>query len=153
MADHDDPFAGVPLPLREAMEQRGFEELTPVQRAVLEAQTQDTNLRISSQTGSGKTVAIGLALAPALIEDYESNGANTPREDRGKPTVLLIAPTRELAAQVESELSWPGKATEHKLPALVITKSMRVGANSGSGIGKEKALCFFKIIIIICVIL
>ena len=106
MPDQDDAFAGVPRPLTEAMRQRGFESLTPVQQAVLEAQTQDVNLRISSQTGSGKTVAIGLALAPALIASYESNGADTPREDRGKPTVLLIAPTRELAAQLEAELSW-----------------------------------------------
>ncbi len=129
MADQDDAFAGVPRPLMEAMRQRGFESLTPVQRAVLDAQTQDVNLRISSQTGSGKTVAIGLALAPALIASYESNGADTPREDRGKPTVLLIAPTRELAAQLEAELSWLF-AGLRGMRTLVVT--------GGTDIGRER---------------
>ncbi len=118
MADDDDSFSSVPLPLREAMRKRGFTELTPVQRAVLDAQTQNTNLRISSQTGSGKTVAIGLALAPALIEAFSGAGQGADqgaeqggkkrdtRDNQGKPRVLLIAPTRELAAQVQAELAW-----------------------------------------------
>lgn len=106
VADNDDSFSGVPLPLREAMRQRGFTELTPVQRAVLDAQTQNTNLRISSQTGSGKTVAIGLALAPALIEAFAESEKHEKTKQHGKPKVLLIAPTRELAAQLQAELAW-----------------------------------------------
>ena len=96
-----DPLAGIPAPLVEAMRRRGFEELTSVQRAVLEADSEGRDLRISSQTGSGKTVAIGLALARDLA------GSPTRPEKAGRgPRVLLLVPTRELAMQVGQELRW-----------------------------------------------
>jgi len=98
-----DPFAGIPGPLRTALERRGFTELTAVQRAVLEADSDGQDLRISSQTGSGKTVALGLALASDLVRPEE------PREDgtrRSLPVALVITPTRELAHQVRDELHW-----------------------------------------------
>src|SRR5688572_21804738 len=100
-AAQDAPFAAVPAPLRTAMERRGFAALTPVQVAVLNSlgETKDgaRDLQITSQTGSGKTVALGFALAPALL------GATG---DRVGPTTLVIAPTRELAAQLCDELQW-----------------------------------------------
>jgi ATP-dependent RNA helicase DeaD len=100
-----DPFAGVPAPLRSALEKRGFTGLTRVQAAVLaaigEADAGARNLRISSQTGSGKTVAIGLAVAARILEDEVSGG--TPPVG---PRALVITPTRELAAQVQTELEW-----------------------------------------------
>ena len=59
-----DLFAGVPAPLRSALEKRGFTQLTQVQAAVVAAiadeETAGRNLRISSQTGSGKTVSPSL---------------------------------------------------------------------------------------------
>jgi ATP-dependent RNA helicase DeaD len=90
-------FAGVPAPLQEAMSRRGFTSLTAVQRAVLGEGLEGRDLRISSQTGSGKTVALGLVLAKSL--------ASSAREGRA-PTALVITPTRELAAQVQKELEW-----------------------------------------------
>ncbi len=91
------PFAGLPIApvLLEEIRARGFSEPTPVQRAVLEADTA-RDLVVSSQTGSGKTVAFGLAFAPALLAGERTK---TPR-------VLVVAPTRELAQQVAQELSW-----------------------------------------------
>jgi len=80
------------------MQRRGFSALTAVQKAVLDTDSDGRNLRISSQTGSGKTVAIGLALAEDLIQSIEGPG-------RG-PYALVITPTRELAAQVKDELTW-----------------------------------------------
>ncbi len=94
-----DFLAGIPEPLAAAMRQRGFAELTSVQRAVLNAESEGRDLRISSQTGSGKTVAIGLALARHLLE--ERSGAK-----RRGPGVLILVPTRELAMQVRDELHW-----------------------------------------------
>ncbi|MCB9868753.1 MAG: DEAD/DEAH box helicase [Planctomycetes bacterium] len=94
-----EPFAAVPTPLREAMVERGFTELTAVQLAVSAAVEPARDLRISSQTGSGKTVALGLALAPALLS---RDGAR----DRPGPSAVVVVPTRELAAQVTAELSW-----------------------------------------------
>ncbi|MBL8738601.1 MAG: DEAD/DEAH box helicase [Planctomycetes bacterium] len=92
-----DPFADVPPLLRAALQRRGFPGLTEVQAAVLHADDGVRDLRIRSQTGSGKTVALGLALAARV-----AGGAG----QRPGPTTLVIAPTRELAAQVKEELSW-----------------------------------------------
>ena len=56
-------FASILGPaLAGALEQRGFHRLTPVQEAVLDPTLADRDLRITSQTGSGKTVAIGFAV-------------------------------------------------------------------------------------------
>jgi ATP-dependent RNA helicase DeaD len=99
------PLAGVPTALRPALERRGFAKLTFVQEAVLRAQAgvdaaHARDLRISSQTGSGKTVAIGFALAPQLaVPQVASRGG-------AGPSVLVIVPTRELADQVRKELEW-----------------------------------------------
>ena len=57
----------VPSSLRTAITQRGFQSLTSVQVAALERAGTDSDLRISSQTGSGKTVAIGLAVCLASV--------------------------------------------------------------------------------------
>ncbi len=94
-----DSLAGVPALLAHAIRQRGFTELTSVQRAVLNAESDGRDLRITSQTGSGKTVAIGLALAQELAEGSED-------ANRSGPSVLVLVPTRELAMQVRDELSW-----------------------------------------------
>jgi ATP-dependent RNA helicase DeaD len=98
-------FAGVPTPLRVALEKRGFAQLTQVQSAVVTAITEGLdggrNLRISSQTGSGKTVAVGIALAQTVCEANGDGG----RGSNG-PRALIITPTRELAAQVQTELDW-----------------------------------------------
>jgi ATP-dependent RNA helicase DeaD len=88
-------LAGAPAALIPALRQRGFEQLTEVQHAVLDADDGKRDLRITSQTGSGKTVALGFALVNGLA-DGKRTGPNT----------LVIAPTRELAMQVKEELAW-----------------------------------------------
>ena len=91
-----DPFSAVPAALRGALVERGFTELTSVQRAVLDAEVEGHDLKISSQTGSGKTVALGFVLAPKLVAEGGGHG----------PDALIIVPTRELATQVCNELEW-----------------------------------------------
>lgn len=83
-----------------ALIQRGYSEPTPVQAAVLAAEAHGRDLLVSAQTGSGKTVAFGLAAAETLLGDSERF------ERAGAPLALVIAPTRELALQVHKELSW-----------------------------------------------
>jgi ATP-dependent RNA helicase DeaD len=102
-----DPFAGVPGPIRTALERRGFTSLTAVQRAVLDADAVAHNLRISSQTGSGKTVALGLALAQymLLVDEQAAADGGSSSHARG-PQAIVITPTRELAVQVRDELQW-----------------------------------------------
>ncbi len=94
------PFEGVVEPLRKALEARGFTEMTVVQRAVLADKAAGRDLQISSQTGSGKTIAIGLVLAPRLLEATADKSAGRSLK------ALVIVPTRELAVQVSGELRW-----------------------------------------------
>ncbi|ACA19006.1 DEAD/DEAH box helicase domain protein [Methylobacterium sp. 4-46] len=93
-------FPPLPAPLARALDARGYDEPTPVQAAVLEADHAGRDLLVSAQTGSGKTVAYGLALAETLLGEAEAFGAP------GAPLALVIAPTRELALQVHRELAW-----------------------------------------------
>ncbi len=93
------PFSHLPPLLSEALAARGYASPTPVQAAVLEPEAKGRDLIVSAQTGSGKTVAFGLALAEDLLVD---NQLPPPRE----PLALVIAPTRELALQVSRELVW-----------------------------------------------
>jgi ATP-dependent RNA helicase DeaD len=88
--------------LRHALDLRGYLEPTPVQAAVLAPALAGHDLLVSSRTGSGKTVAFGLVLADALLGAAERFGDPVPRTPRG----LVIAPTRELAVQVQRELAW-----------------------------------------------
>jgi ATP-dependent RNA helicase DeaD len=83
-----------------ALEKRGFTALTAVQQAVLDPKLAKRDLRVSSQTGSGKTVAIGLALRDVIEGDVSAVGG------AGHPRALVVVPTRELAKQVEEELAW-----------------------------------------------
>jgi ATP-dependent RNA helicase DeaD len=87
-------------PIARALEAKGYESLTPVQSAVIEPQADGRDLLVSAQTGSGKTVAFGMAIAPTLLGDDLILPAP------GAPLALVIAPTRELAMQVRRELDW-----------------------------------------------
>ena len=93
-------FDTLPAPLLAALSGRGYAEPTPVQAAVLQPEAAGRDLLVSAQTGSGKTVAYGLALAPELMGD----AARLP--PAGPPLALIVAPTRELALQVKTELTW-----------------------------------------------
>lgn len=100
------PVDRLPPPIAEALIERGFVSLTPVQEAVLDPAFADTDLRISSQTGSGKTVAVGLLLAPALVQLAANAKGTTDWRGPAQPFALIVAPTRELAAQIQKELGW-----------------------------------------------
>ncbi|OYW89669.1 MAG: hypothetical protein B7Z13_16450, partial [Caulobacterales bacterium 32-67-6] len=85
--------------LSRALEAQGYATPTPVQAAVLDA-PEGRDLLVSAQTGSGKTVAFGLAAASTLLGEAEHF------EYAAAPLALVIAPTRELALQVSRELEW-----------------------------------------------
>ena len=87
-------------PLARALAERNYNEPTPVQTAVLTDTAVDRDLLVSAQTGSGKTVAYGLAVAKDLLGDGDRF------ERSGVPHALIVAPTRELALQVQRELAW-----------------------------------------------
>ena len=93
-------FEGVVPALNEALSKRGYTELTPVQTAVIAEELKESDLLVSAQTGSGKTVAFGLNMAPTLLDGAEKF------EHSSVPLALVVAPTRELAMQVKAELEW-----------------------------------------------
>ena len=93
-------FSSAHPALGRALAARSYTEPTPVQAAVLADGARERDLLVSAQTGSGKTVAFGLALAPKLLGDADRVTAP------GAPRVLIVAPTRELALQVQRELGW-----------------------------------------------
>ncbi len=94
------PFPDAHPALARALADHGYTEPTPVQAAILEAGASGGDLLVSAQTGSGKTVAYGLAMSATLLEGAERLGPP------GAPLALVVAPTRELALQVHRELAW-----------------------------------------------
>jgi len=86
--------------LAEALAEHGYSELTAVQVAVAGPAALGRDLLVSSKTGSGKTVAYGLAVAETLLARTGALGR------AASPGALVIAPTRELALQVQRELAW-----------------------------------------------
>ncbi len=89
----------IAAPLAAALAAKGYESLTPVQETVLSPQAAGRDLLVSAQTGSGKTVAFGLAMAADILTNDALPMAVLPQ-------ALAIAPTRELALQVARELTW-----------------------------------------------
>lgn len=86
--------------LARALADKGYDEPTAVQSAVMQPEAEGRDLLVSAQTGSGKTVAFGAALAKTLLGDAERFSPPGP------PLALIVAPTRELALQVQRELEW-----------------------------------------------
>jgi ATP-dependent RNA helicase DeaD len=105
----------LPPALLQALAARSYEVATPVQAAVMDPTARGRDLLVSSQTGSGKTIAFGAALATTLLEATAS-----PARVAGAPRALVIVPTRELAIQVRDELGW-----------LLATTGLRLGSFTG----------------------
>ncbi|UDL94302.1 DEAD/DEAH box helicase [Lichenihabitans sp. PAMC28606] len=108
------PFPPTKSTISRALAEKNYEEPTPVQSAVLAPETAGRDLLVSAQTGSGKTVAYGLGLVDTLM-DAEADTFSQP----GAPLALVVAPTRELALQVQRELEWLYRYTEARIVACV----------------------------------
>jgi ATP-dependent RNA helicase DeaD len=86
--------------LANALARKGYDVLTPVQQAVTQPELEGRDLLVSAQTGSGKTIGFGLAIASTLLGDADTF------EQADAPLAMIVAPTRELAMQVKRELGW-----------------------------------------------
>ena len=93
-------FTGLPGTLSKALENKGYNSLTPVQQAVSDNALMGRDLLVSAQTGSGKTVGFGLAMAGDILDETGKFGRPAA------PLAIVIAPTRELALQVRREFDW-----------------------------------------------
>ncbi|KAL0911897.1 hypothetical protein M5K25_017831 [Dendrobium thyrsiflorum] len=80
-----------------ALSQRGITELFPIQRAVLEPALEGRDMIGRAITGSGKTLAFGIPILDKIIRDQ------TQSWKKRVPSALVLAPTRELARQVQRE--------------------------------------------------
>ncbi|MBA0872961.1 hypothetical protein Goshw_024263 [Gossypium schwendimanii] len=88
---------GIAPEIVSALKNRGITKLFPIQRAVLEPAMQGRDMIGRAKTGTGKTLAFGIPIMDKIIRYNAKHG-------RGRnPMCLVLAPTRELAKQVEKE--------------------------------------------------
>jgi hypothetical protein len=89
------------------LKDNGYTSPTPIQRSSSQRAKEGENLLLIAATGSGKTLGY---LLPALSKIYENSNSNN-----GRKTLLIVAPTRELAAQLarDASLLLPDEITEN----------------------------------------
>ncbi|WP_420451588.1 DEAD/DEAH box helicase [Ilumatobacter sp.] len=109
---------GLPRPIVDQLDRSGIESPFPIQAAVIPDALAGRDIAGRAPTGSGKTLGFGLPVVAGLT-------SAKPR----RPVALVLAPTRELAEQIMSELT-------------PFTKAMKTSATSiygGVGYGKQKS--------------
>ncbi|PYY41510.1 DEAD/DEAH box helicase [Curtobacterium sp. MCPF17_046] len=94
---------GVPAPMVDVLVGQGKENAFPIQVDTLPDSLKGKDVLGRGRTGSGKTIAFAIPLAARL--------AAAPRQRRaGRPRALVLAPTRELATQIDATLAPLAKA-------------------------------------------
>ncbi|HRF01477.1 MAG TPA: DEAD/DEAH box helicase [Pirellulaceae bacterium] len=91
---------GLSRPLLHALESEGYRTPTPIQAAAIPPLLEGHDLLGCAQTGTGKTAAFSLPLLQLLAPDTDA-----PQRRRRVVRGLVLAPTRELAAQIGESLS------------------------------------------------
>ena len=100
--------------LKQAIDALGFKEMTPIQQKVLKYTLAGHDAIGRAQTGTGKTAAFLVS----IINDLLNNPITTQRF-RGEPRALILAPTRELAIQIENDARDLIKFSQLKVVTLV----------------------------------
>jgi ATP-dependent RNA helicase DeaD len=93
--------------VRRAIDEMGYRNPTPVQRAVFEAAAEGRSLVVQARTGTGKTAAFALPIVDRLV-----------RPSVKGVQALALCPTRELALQVSREIEALGKYKGTKVVAI-----------------------------------
>ena len=96
----------LPPPLRAGIKRAGFETLTPIQAMALPLLMAGRDVAGQAQTGTGKTAAFLLALFDRLLRNPSPKRSNI-----SAPRAVVLAPTRELAQQIERDAVLLGAAT------------------------------------------
>ena len=109
------PFAALDLsePVREGIREAGFVVCTPIQEAALPVALRGKDVAGQSQTGTGKTAAFLIAAFARCLRQPAP-----PRSSVTTPRVLIIAPTRELVVQIESDACLLGRPTGLRILAV-----------------------------------
>ena len=88
--------------LLKAISDQGYTAPTPIQTQAIPVIFEGCDLLAGAQTGTGKTAAFALPIVQRL-------GEKVPTEKRRRPRVLVLVPTRELAAQVSEQMQYFGR--------------------------------------------
>ncbi len=98
---------GLPESLLVALTARGMENPFPIQALTIPDAMAGRDVCGEAKTGSGKTLAFGIPLV-----------LNIKPGQPGRPTGLVLVPTRELAQQVDRELQWLSDPSGRKVVAV-----------------------------------
>src|SRR6184192_2489953 len=104
----------LPEPVMRGIREAGFVTATPIQEGVLPLALRGKDVAGQSQTGTGKTAAFLIAAFTRLLR---SPAPQAPG-GAGAPRVLIIAPTRELVVQIESDARLLGQFTPFRTLAV-----------------------------------
>lgn len=96
---------GVLPKICDALERKGITEPFPIQEMTLSVALMGTDLIGQARTGTGKTLAFGIPIIQRVVTKDDPAYAGLAQ---GKPQALVVAPTRELALQVSSDLELAG---------------------------------------------
>ena len=97
---------GVLPEICDALDRAGITTPFAIQEMTLSVALLGTDLIGQARTGTGKTLAFGIPVMQRSIAPSNPAYADLPQ---GKPQALIVAPTRELALQVSSDLSLASK--------------------------------------------
>ncbi|MDN3526122.1 DEAD/DEAH box helicase [Halomonas sabkhae] len=104
----------LPLPLMRAIHAQGFEYCTPIQAEALSNTLLGGDMVGKAQTGTGKTAAFLISILTYFLEEQAPDGQKT-----GAPRSLIIAPTRELALQIEKDAKALARFTKLNIASVV----------------------------------
>ncbi|CAM4023016.1 ATP-dependent RNA helicase RhlB [Vreelandella rituensis] len=104
----------LPLPLMRAIHAQGFEYCTPIQAEALRQTLLGGDIVGKAQTGTGKTAAFLISLMAYFLEEPAPEG-----QKPGAPRALIIAPTRELALQIEKDAKALARFTSLSVSSVV----------------------------------
>ena len=112
---------GVSAPVAEALSRRGIESPFAIQALVLPDALAGLDVLAASPTGSGKTLAFGIPMVDRVA------GAG------GRPSALVLVPTRELASQIVDELRPLAAARKLRIEAVYGGKPIAAQAKRAQG--------------------
>lgn len=104
----------LPYPLMRAIADQSFHYCTPIQSEALQHTLLGRDVVGKAQTGTGKTAAFLISILAYFLEEDAPNGQQT-----GTPRALIIAPTRELALQIEKDAKALTRYARVSLASLV----------------------------------
>jgi ATP-dependent RNA helicase RhlE len=107
---------GLSAELLRAIDAQGYTTPTPIQKAAIPVVISGRDLMACAQTGTGKTAAFTLPILQRLTGHHEEPGHIS--RDTATPRVLILVPTRELAAQVEESVRTYGSHTKVRSLAM-----------------------------------